>query len=69
MDLIAGVNGLGNRLANGGRAILHGLASCMAQPGRAAKEVVAAADTMLDHDARRGEGGRSFCVHPGAPVA
>ena len=48
MDLIAGVNGLGNRLANGGRAILHGLASCMAQPGRAAKEVVAAADTMLD---------------------
>jgi hypothetical protein len=53
MDLIAGVNGLGNRLANGGRAILHGLASCMAQPGRAAKAA----------------GRNRLCVHPGAPVA
>jgi hypothetical protein len=59
MDLIAGVNGLGNRLANGGRAILHGLASCMAQPGRAAKEEVAAADTMLD---AAKAAGRSACI-------
>jgi len=47
MGRIAGVNGVGDRLANGGRAIPHRLASCVAQPGIAAKEVVAAADSML----------------------
>jgi len=39
----------------------------MAQPGRAAKEVVAAADTMLY--ASKVAGRNRLCVHPGAPVA
>ncbi len=67
MQPIAGVNSSGVRLANGGRAILYGLASCMVQPGRAAKDLVAAADTMLD--AAKTAGRNRLCVHLGAPVA
>jgi PleD family two-component response regulator len=39
----------------------------MVQPGRAAKEVVAAADTMLD--AAKAAGRNRLCVHLGTPVA
>jgi PleD family two-component response regulator len=39
----------------------------MAQPGRAAKEVVAAADTMLY--AAKAASRNRLCVHPGASVA
>ncbi|MEY4809616.1 MAG: hypothetical protein RLZZ206_4005 [Cyanobacteriota bacterium] len=67
MQPIAGVNSSGVRLANGGRAIPYGLASCMVQPGRAAKDLVAAADTMLD--AAKAAGRNRLCVHPGTPVA
>jgi two-component system cell cycle response regulator len=41
-----------------------GLASCVAQPGRAAKEVVADADSMLY--AAKAAGRNRLCVHPGA---
>jgi len=39
----------------------------MAQPGRAAKEVVAAAATM--HYAAKAAGRNRLCVHPDAPLA
>jgi PleD family two-component response regulator len=40
-----------------------GLASCLAQPGRAPKEVVAAAAAMLD--ATKAAGRNRLCVHSG----
>ena len=58
-------HGVGN--SEGVVTLSGGLATWVAQPGRAPKEVVAAADTMLY--AAKAAGRNRLCVHPSPPLA